>query len=366
MILNRPGIASMSLGKPWVHNLPDKLLQAAAHGFQGIELFFDDLDCYAHRAFNGDHLEAAHQTRTLCNNLGLTIICLQPFSMYEGLLDRAESDRLINDKLPRWFRLARALGTDMIQVPCNFLGPDPQTGAARTTGDRTVIVRDLQRLADLGAGAGFRFVYEALCWGDHVDTWEASWEIVRAVDRSNFGLCLDSFNIAGRVYADPSSASGKTPHAAADMAASLQRLRAAQIDPSKIFYVQLVDGERLASPLDANHPFHVAGQPARMSWSRNARLFPFEESRGGYLPILDIASVFFDDIGFRGWVSLELFSRTLADPSPTTPADHARRGIESYIKMGRLLQWQDHAVTDKIVDLSCQSVGTEAPLQHRL
>ncbi|KAJ5247764.1 hypothetical protein N7468_002747 [Penicillium chermesinum] len=327
MAINRPAIASMSLGRPWIHDLPGKLMQAAAHGFEGIELFFDDLDCYAQRTFNGNHLEAARQTRRLCERLGMTIICLQPFSMYEGLLDRAESDRLLDEKLPRWFTLARALGTDMIQVPSNFLGPDPETGKARTTGDRGVIVRDLQRLADLGAGAGFRFVYEALCWGEHIDTWEASWEVVQGVDRPNFGLCLDSFNIAGR----------------------------------KIFYVQLVDGERLDAPLDERHPFYVAGQPARMSWSRNARLFPCEESRGGYLPIVDVARVFFEDLGFRGWVSLELFSRTLADPDPFTPAEHARRGIDSYHKMGRLLKWEG-----QVEQTPAPGIEPTSFVQHRL
>lgn len=361
MAINRPAIASMSLGRPWVHDLPGKLMQAAAHGFEGIELFYDDLDCYATRTFQGDHLEAARQTRRLCERLGLTIICLQPFSLYEGLLDRAESDRLVSEKLLKWFTLARALGTDLIQVPSNFLGPDPETGAPRTTGDRVVIVRDLQRLADLGAGAGFRFVYEALCFGDHIDTWEASWEVVCEVNRPNFGLCLDSFNIAGRVYADPASPSGRTPNAATDMAASLDRLRKAKIDPAKIFYVQLVDGERLSAPLDEKHPFHVAGQTPRMSWSRNARLFPFEESRGGYLPILDIARVFFDDLGFRGWVSLELFNRSLADPDPFVPVDHARRGIESYYKMSRALPWDGQA-SKKTLSVP----EPTSPVQHRL
>ena len=351
----------MSLGRPWLHDLPGKLMQAATYGFEGIELFIDDLDCYAERTFQGNRIEAAKQTRRLCERLGMTIICLQPFSMYEGLLDRAESHRLINEKLPVWFTLARALGTDMIQVPSNFLGPDPETGKPRTTGDHGVIVRDLQRLADLGAGAGFRFVYEALCWGTHVNTWEASWEIVRDVNRPNFGLCLDSFNIAGRVYADPASPTGCTPNAAADLAASLDRLRQAKIDPEKIFYVQLVDGERLDAPLDEKHPFHVPGQPTRMSWSRNARLFPFEESRGGYLPIVDVARVFFDDLGFRGWVSLELFSRTVADLDPFVPADHARRGMESYQKMGRLLGWEGQVESTPVPFL-----GSTAPVQHRL
>ena len=357
MVINRPGIASMSLGRPWIHDLPGKLMQAAAHGFEGIELFFDDLDCYAQRTFNGDHMEAAKAVHSLCERLGMTIICLQPFSMYEGLLDRAESNKLLSEKLPQWFKLARALHTDLIQVPSNFLGADPKTGAPRTTGDRTIIVQDLQRLADLGAGAGFRFVYEALCWGNHIDTWEASWEVVRDVNRSNFGLCLDSFNIAGRVYADPAAPSGCTPNAAADLAASLERLRTANIDPAKIFYVQLVDGERLSAPLDEKHPFHVEGQPTRMNWSRNARLFPFEEDRGGYLPILDIAKVFFNDLGFRGWVSLELFSRTLADTDPFVPADHARRGIDSYHKMGHVLQWESQMPSIP---------EPTSPVQHRL
>ncbi|KAJ5924073.1 hypothetical protein N7466_008260 [Penicillium verhagenii] len=360
MVFNRPGIASMSLGRPWIHDLPGKLMQAAAHGFEGIELFFDDLDCYAQRTFNGDHLEASHQVRRLCERLGMSIICLQPFSMYEGLIDRAETEKHVTEKLPKWFVLARALGTDMIQVPSNFLGPDPATGAPRTTGDRSVIVKDLQRIADIGAAEGFRFVYEALCWGDHIDTWEASWEVVRDVDRANFGLCLDSFNIAGRVYADPAAPSGRTPNAAADLAASLDRLRNAKIDPAKIFYVQLVDGERLDAPLDEKHPFHVDGQPIRMSWSRNSRLFPFEESRGGYLPILDVAKVFFEDLGFRGWVSLELFSRTLANPDPFTPADHACRGIDSYYKMSRVLNWEGQE------EKAVKSIAPSSPVQHRL
>lgn len=360
MAINRPAIASMSLGQPWIHDLPGKLIQAAAHGFEGIEIFFEDLNCYASRTFNGDHLEAARQTRRLCERLGMAIICLQPFSMYEGLLDRTESDRLVSEKLPRWFKLAQALGTDLIQVPSNFLGADLETGAPRTTSDRDVVVHDLQRLADLGAGAGFRFVYEALCFGEHINTWEASWEVVREVNRPNFGLCLDSFNIAGRVYADPASPSGCTPNAAAEIAASLDRLRTAHIDPAKIFYVQLVDGERLSASLDEKHPFYVPGQSARMSWSRNARLFPFEESRGGYLPILDIARAIFDDLGYRGWVSLELFNRTLADPDPFTPVDHARRGMESYRKLGRFLKW------DGMEEGTASVPQPTSPAQHRL
>lgn len=342
--MNRLGIASMSLGRPWIHDLPNKLHQAAQHGYQGIELFFDDLDCLASREHNGSHTAAAQHVRHLCNTLHLSIICLQPFGFYEGLLDRNQHETLVTAKLPLWFELAHILGTDLIQIPSNFLLADPETGKPRTTPDRAVIVADLQRIADLGLQQKphpIRFVYEALAWSNHIDTWEASWEIVQMVDRPNFGLCLDTFNIAARVYADPAAVSGKTETADIDLQNTLFRLRSnikhIVPDLSKIFYVQLVDGERLRAPLDENHPFYVAGQPSRMNWSRNARLFPLEQDRGGYLPVLEIASAIFHDIGFSGWVSLELFSRTLAEPGLDTVADHARRGRVSWNKVVQVL-----------------------------
>lgn len=338
----------MSLGRPWIHDLPSKLHQAAQHGYQGIELFFDDLDCLATKEHNGSHMAAAQHVRRICDSLNLTIICLQPFGFYEGLLDRAQHEHLVTVKLPLWFDLARALKTDLIQVPANFTPPDPKTGKPTTTADRSLIVSDLQRIADLGLRQSpypMRFVYEALAWSNHIDTWEASWEVVQLVDRVNFGLCLDTFNIAGRVYADPAAVSGKTETADVDMRNSLLRLRCGirsiVPDLSKIFYVQLVDGERLRAPLDQSHPFHVAGQPKRMNWSRNARLFPFEQDRGGYLPVMEIASAIFHDIGFRGWVSLEMFSRTLAEPGPDTVIEHARRGRVSWDKSVRALGLKD-------------------------
>lgn len=341
----------MSLGRPGIHDLAGKLEQAAQHGFEGIELFYDDLEHFA-RKLSGTSsssassnininsnsnstpprnalLSAAYEIRKLCDSLNLSIVCLQPFSFYEGLLDRAQHDRLLHEKLPLWLEIARILGTNTIQVPSNFLPAD------QTTGDRDVIVSDLRELADRGLQEHppVRFAYEALAWGTHIDTWEASWEIVQRVNRPNFGLCLDTFNIAGRVYADPTSVTGKTPTAETDLAASLARLRGT-VDPRRVFFVQVVDGERLHSPLLPGHKFHVLGQPARMSWSRNARLFAGEEHRGGYLPVFEVARAFFD-VGFDGWVSMELFSRTLADPDPRTPAEHARRGIESWRTLRR-------------------------------
>lgn len=334
----RPAIPTMSLGQPGTHSLPDKLHQASLHGFEGIELFITDLDHHATASFNGDTISAAKHINTLCKTLNLSILCLQPFTFYEGLLDRsAETQSAYLTKLTSWFDIAHTLNTDLIQIPSNFLPPDPDTNSPRTTGDIDLIVSDLQRVADLGAEQNppIRFVYEALAWGNHVYEWEQSYEIVRRVDRGNLGVCFDTFHILGWVYADPESGSGIRDTAKRNLRESLARMREI-VDPRKVFYVQVVDGERLSAPLDERHPFYAQGRSSRMSWSRNARLFAFEEDRGGYLPVLDVVKTFLG-FGFSGWVSLELFSRFLADPDPEIPREYARRGIVSWEKLVRRL-----------------------------
>ncbi|MCJ1257922.1 hypothetical protein MMC24_005750 [Lignoscripta atroalba] len=325
----------MSLGRAWVHQLPVKLDQAAAHGFQGVEIFYEDLEYLAREQSGGlttqNQLKAAHIIRQLCDERDLEIIGLQPFLFYEGLLDREEHEAMIQ-KMKVWFQIAKILGTDVIQIPTNFR----QEGV---TGDADTIVRDLAEVADLGLQETpiIKFAYENLAWGTFIDTWEAAWEVVEKVDRPNFGMCLDTFNIAGRVWGDPSDPSGRTPNADADLKASLARL-VQRIDVKKVYYVQVVDAERMESPLVKGHPWYVAEQPSRMSWSRNARLFAFEEDRGGYLPILDIARAFIEGLGFDGWVSMELFSRTMADSHSSVPAEHARRGREAWKKLVKALQ----------------------------
>jgi len=86
-------------------------------------------------------------------------------------------------------------------------------------------------------------------------------------------------------------------------------------------------------PLDASHPYHEKGQPARMSWSRNARCFMYESDRGAYLPVEAIARAIVHELGYSGYVSMELFSRTMSDPDPGVPYAHAQRGIESWTKI---------------------------------
>lgn len=343
------GITSMSLG--WSaagHQLEHKLDLAHQYGYKGIELFWDDLRDLALRKFKQtpeDHkltdpssepshaaqVAAAHHIQQLCQDLDIFIICLQPFAGYEGLKDPVAKQKLM-EKLHRWFDLAHILETDMIQIPSSF------APAEQMSDDLSVIAQDLQEIADLGAQQNppLRFVHEALCFGTRVDRWETSWEVVKKVDRDNFGLCLDSFNIAGRIYADPTAHTCKTGDAEEAVNKSLE-LMVKDLDMKKVFYVQIVDAERLATPLNTQ-TFYDATLVPRMNWSRNCRLFYGEEDRGGFLPIKEIAETFFHKLGFEGWVSLELFNRRMGDKEADVPEELARRGAISWGKLVRDLK----------------------------
>lgn len=331
----------MSLGRAWVHQLPQKFSAAAQSGLPAIEIFFEDLTYLASSLPGGltetNQLLAAHQIRRLCDSLDLEIMGIGPFKDCEGLLDpAARAEKLIELKL--WFRIARILGTDVIQIPCTFL-------TEGVTGDVDIVARDLREIADLGASENppFRFAYENLCWGTFNDTWEKAWAVVKAVDRHNFGMCLDTFNIAGREWADPASPSGKVENADDVFRESMRRM-VKEIDVRKVFYVQVVDAERLARPLDQTHPFHVDRQKPRMSWSRNCRLFLCEEERGGYLPVLDVLRAICDEkdgLGYKGWISFELFNRSLTEEGSNVPIEHADRAVKSWGKIVKTMGWQD-------------------------
>lgn len=299
-------------------------------------MFFEDLEYLAKSMPGGltdaNQLAAAKQIRSMCDARRLDVLCLQPFMHYEGLLSSEEHAGRIA-KLKVWFQLAKILRTTVIQIPSNFQNEG-------ITGDREHAVRDLKEVAELGLQETpvIKFAYEALCWGKFVDTWEASWEIVQAVDSPNFGLCLDTFNIAGRCWADPAVASGKVENADELLKISLEKM-VREVDVNKIYFVQVVDAERLRNPLTKDHVFHVDGQLPRMSWSRNCRLFPFEKL--GYLPIVDVLKAITEGLGYTGWISFELFSRTMADPDSSVPAEHARRGMESWRKLVKVMGWED-------------------------
>lgn len=337
----KPAIASMSLGRAWAHELPTKFLAAATAGLPAIEIFYEDLLYLANALPGGatptNQLVAAHRIKDLCDSLHLEIMAIGPFSDFEGRIDPVIRAQKLQD-LQVWFEVGRILGTDIIQIPCTFM-------TEGVTGDIEVVARDLREIADLGAKENppYKFAYENLCWGTFNDTWEKAWNVVKAVDRENFGMCLDTFNIAGREYGDPASPTGKVENAEVVFRESMRRM-VREIDVKKVFYVQVVDAERMSRPLDKSHPFHVEGQKPRMNWSRNSRLFICEEERGGYLPVVDVLKAICDEkegLGYKGWISMELFNRSLLEEGEAVPKEHAERAMESWRRLVKAMGWKD-------------------------
>jgi 4-hydroxyphenylpyruvate dioxygenase len=293
---------------------------------------------YPGGATPANQLLAASSIRQLCDSLGLEILGVGPFKDCERLLDSAARIAKL-EELHHWFKVARILRTDVIQIPCSYL-------TEGISSDPVAQARDLREIADLGAQQAppFRFAYENLCWGTYNDTWERAWNVVKLVDRDNFGMCLDTFNIAGREWADPASPSGRVENADEVFEKSLAKM-VKEIDVRKVFYVQIVDAERLDRPLDETHPFHVEGQKPRMSWSRNSRLFICEEERGGYLPVLQVLRAICDEetgLGYKGWISAELFNRSLVEEGDDVPREHAERCMESWWKVVKAMGWEDN------------------------
>jgi len=352
----RPTISSHSLGRAWVHSLHDKIDAAAAAGLD-FELFYEDLEYVARDMPGGSTPEnlklAASVTQFLCSSRGIRIVSLQPFMQYEGLRDRTKHAARI-EEMKLWIQLAQLLNTDVIAIPSTFLS------TKEVSGNLDLIVADLREVADLGAPAGIRFAYEALAWGTYISTWEQSWDVVQRVDRPNFELILDTFNIAGRVWANPAAADGKCANSELALAESIARL-VSTVDPKKIALVQVADGERLASPLRQGHEFYDAAQPARMSWSRNCRLFYGETPRGAYLPVHAILSAILGDLGYRGPLSSEIFNRCLAEKGVLVPTLLAQRAAEASAKLNEDFGELKPAGALPSISLAAQTLVDERP-----
>ncbi|KAH7111735.1 sugar phosphate isomerase [Dactylonectria estremocensis] len=330
-----PAIASPSLGNANVHSIDEKLKQASIHGFKLIEIVEQDLLVQARKLEGGvtdsNQVEAAKYVKSLCNKEGIKPFVLQPFCFYEGLLDRREHEAKI-DKLKLWMELAKVLDVQVVQVPSNWLREG-------TTGDIDVIVKDLVEMAEIGLQQDpvVSFAYEAVAWGTPIDTWEGAWDVVKRVNKPNFGLCLDTYHIVARVWGDPTIPGCKVSTGDIDLQRSMVRL-VKDVDVEKIFYVQLGDAERLNQLLIAGHPFYSKEQLPRMSWSRNARLFAFEATEDGCLPLEPVVDAVMKGLKYKGFISMETFSKKLFDDDPEIPKLYAAKAMKSWNEMVKRLK----------------------------
>lgn len=319
MAPNNLAISSISISQYPDHTLDNKIRAAAQAGIAGIEIVYSDLETYSKRQ-NLTLLAAAEKIHHLCLESNLTILALAPFENYEGATSPLE-DRLNLAK--HWLEVAHTLNATYLQVPSIFT-PD-------CSRDEKTIISELQQLADLCATQSISIAYEPLSWGTNCSTWESALDIVTRVDRANFGLCLDTFHEGTRVWGDNASATGVQMDAEAKLRESLRRF-VRDCPREKIFYVQLSDAERFDPPYSAVHPWALPGEAKEFTWSKHARPFPLETEFGGYLPVGRIARAWIVEIGFEGWVSMEVFDRRMRDGS-ISPGMAARRGVESWKKV---------------------------------
>jgi len=257
-------IATVSLGG----TLLEKLQAIAAAGFDGVEIFENDL-----LYFDGSPAEV----RTICADLGLRVLLFQPFRDFEGAprprmqknFDRAESK----------FDVMEQLGADLMLV-CSNTAPD-------TSADDAVAAEDLRSLGERAARRGFRIGYEALAWGRQVNTFGRAWKIVQTTDHPAVGLVVDTFHT----------------FAIEDDDAPI-----AKIPGDRIFFTQLAD-----APMMRLDP---------LSWSRHFRLFPGQ----GAFPVTRFTRNVLAS-GYNGPISLEIFNDEFRAAPPRPTAIDAMRSL---------------------------------------
>ncbi|KAJ5189819.1 hypothetical protein N7491_008138 [Penicillium cf. griseofulvum] len=313
-------ISSISLSQYPGHTLDHKVRAASQAGITGIEIVYNDLLTYSKNQ-NISIQTGAQQIYTLCLETNLQVLSLAPFENYEGSTTPVE-ERLVLAQ--HWLELARLLHAPYLQVPSIYT-PD-------CTRDEKTIIADLQQLADRASCKPIiSIAYEPLSWGTNCSTWESALSIVPRVDRPNFGLCLDTFHEGTRLWGDNASPAGMQMDAETKLRESLRRfVRDCPLE--KIFYVQLSDAERFEISYSLAHPWALPGEAKEFTWSKHARPFPLEVEFGAYLPVVQIARAWIVEVGFEGWVSMEVFDRRMKD-GRVSPETAARRAVESWRKV---------------------------------
>jgi 4-hydroxyphenylpyruvate dioxygenase len=159
--------------------LGDKLAAAAEAGYDGVEIFENDLTY-----FGG----CPEDVRAYAASLGLEILALQPFRDFEGLPEPLRARAF--DRARRKFELMARLGTRLLLV-CSSVSPDAIDDMGR-------VAADLHELGELARTHDITVGFEALCWGCHIKDYRQAWEAVRRADHPHVGLILDTFHALAR------------------------------------------------------------------------------------------------------------------------------------------------------------------------
>lgn len=260
----RTSIATVSVSG----TLPEKIAAIAAAGFDGLELFEQDL-------LVTDETPAT--VRRMIEDHGLALTLYQPFRDFETLPEPYRA--AVFDRAEHKFDLMQQLGADLMLV-CSSVSPQALGGIERAAAD-------FRELGERAARRGLRVGYEALCWGRHVSDHRDAWEIVRRTDHPAIGLVLDSFH---------------------SLAKGIDSETIRSIPGDRIFIVQLADAPLIHMDL--------------LHWSRHLRNMPGE----GDLPVKDFVKAIYAT-GYQGYLSLEIFNDQFRGGSARVVAKDGHRSL---------------------------------------
>ncbi len=217
-------------------------------GFDSFELMENDLP---------DIMDDLPRFKKYLDDIGLKISIFQPFRDLEGSWNGFEN-RLAS--FSKRLDVMKELNIHLILVCSNCQLPKFEI-------PQSAFVEQLQIASDLARGKGIKIAYEALSWGTYISKFEQNWEIVKLVNRSNLGICIDSFHLFIH---------GSKLDIIDEMA-------------GKVFFVQLSDSMKLKMPKLIDH-------------ARNFRYLPGQ----GSFPIGELVKKI-HDVGYDGPMSLECF-----------------------------------------------------------
>ncbi|UCH73512.1 MAG: sugar phosphate isomerase/epimerase and 4-hydroxyphenylpyruvate domain-containing protein [Rhodospirillales bacterium] len=258
------GISSLSFSGP----LPDKIEAAAGAGYDGIEIFREDLVyCDATPA----------EVARFVTDSGLEVLSLQSLRDFEAS-PKKNWDWNVK-RAERFLDLAVEVGAPLLVVCANT--------RADTVDDPDRAAAELALLADMAAERGLRVGYEALATSAVVRSYVDAWRIVEKADRPNLGLVI-----------------GVVHTLALD--GDFTALEA--IDPKRIFLIHLADAP--AAKMDVR------------LLARHFRLLPGQ----GDLPVSDVFATL-KAVGYDGPVSMEIFNDQLRAMSAKTIAGDGIRAF---------------------------------------
>ena len=248
--------------------LADKLSAIAAAKFDGIEIFDQDLI--------SSPLSPA-QVADRCAELGLSIDLFQPVRDVEGVAPQAFA--AVEHRLRVKLTVMRDLGVTTLLACSNTL-----PGAID---DPDLSAEQLHRLGELAADQGCRIAFEALAWGRYVSRIGQAWDIVQRADHPAVTVAVDTFHMLAR----------------GDGAEALEHIPGDQIG-----FLQVADAPVLGMDV--------------LQWSRHHRVFP---GQGGFDLAPLVAKVF--EVGYRGPLSLEVFSDVIREADASVTALDAKRSL---------------------------------------